>query len=95
MKATGKTTKPVKEVPKTNFPINILSYKPMTDFEKTVKSLGRNRFENAKKCFDSFDEDQKEQIVQQVINYLCQYNQLPQDLKDDISDSLYSILANK
>lgn len=73
MKATGKAAKPVKEVPKA------------TDFEKTVKTLGRNRFDNVKKCFDSFDENQKEQIVQQVINYLCQYNRLPQDLKDDIS----------
>lgn len=56
-----------------------------------VKTLVRNRFDN----FDSFDEDQKEHIVQQVINHLCHYNGLPHDLKNEIFDSLYSILLNK
>lgn len=67
----------------------------MTDFEKKTKTLGRNRFDNVKKCLDSFNEDQKEQIVQHVISYLCHYNRLAHDLKNDISDSLYSILLDK
>lgn len=66
----------------------------MTNFERTVKTLGRNRFDNVKECFDSFNEEQKEQIFQQVIN-LSHYNRLPHDLRKDISDSLYSILLNK
>lgn len=48
-----------------------------------------------KECYDSFNDEHKKQIVQEVINYLCQYNRLPQDIEKDISDSLYSILVNK
>lgn len=95
VKATGKATKPVKEVPKATVPINVLNYNLETNFERTEKTLGRNRFDNVKDHFDSFNEDEKEQIIQQVINYLCHYNRLPHDLEKDISNSLYTILLNK
>lgn len=95
MKLTGKKSKPVGDISKKSTPINVTSYKPMIDFERTLKILGRKRFDNVKEHLDSFDEDQKQEIVQEVINHLCQYNRLSQDIEKDISDSLYSILENK
>lgn len=57
MKATGKAAKPVKEVPKEIVPINVLTFKPETNLERKVKTLGRNRFDNVKDHFDSVNED--------------------------------------
>lgn len=67
----------------------------MNNFERTLKTLGRKRFDNVKENLDSFDEGQKQEIFQEVINHPCQYNRLPQDIKKDISNYLYSILENK
>lgn len=50
-KATNRTPKKVKVVSKATTPIDIATYKPNTIFERTMKTLGRNRFDNVKEYF--------------------------------------------
>lgn len=96
MKVTSKKSKPVGEIPKQSTPIDVASFKPMSDFERTLKTLRRKQFDNVKEYnFDSFHEGQKKEVVQEVIIYLCQNNQIPQDIQRSISDSLFLILENK
>lgn len=95
MKVTGKKSKPVGEIPKQSTHIDVTCFKPMSDFERTLKILRRKWFDNVKEHFDSFDEGQKQEVVQEVINCLCQNNRLPQDIQKNISESLYLILENK
>lgn len=95
VKATDRISKKVKVVPKATTPIDIAAYKPDTHFERTMKTLGRNRFDNVKEYFDSFTEDEKEQVIQQVITHLCHYSRFPHDLEKVISISLYNILLDK
>lgn len=61
---TSRTPKKVKVVPKATTPIDISTYKLDTIFERTMKTLGRNRFVNIKEYFDSFTKDEKKQVIQ-------------------------------
>lgn len=56
VKASGKKAKPVEATSQT-ISIKALSYKPMSNFERMMTTLGMNRFDKVKECFDSFDED--------------------------------------
>lgn len=95
LKATGKKSKPVSDASKPSAPIEIKSLKPMSHFERTLKYLKRKQLHDVKDYFDSFDDKQKEEVVNEVINYLYQNDLSPDHIQKDISDSLYSILDVK
>lgn len=59
MKLTGKNSKPIGDISQQSTSINVTSFKPMSDFERTLKTLGRKWFDNVKEYFDSFDEGRK------------------------------------
>ncbi|XP_059078170.1 uncharacterized protein LOC131876722 [Cryptomeria japonica] len=67
LKETGRKSKPVGEIPKQNIPIDIASFKPMSHFERTMKILKRKQLDDIKDYFDSFDDIQKQEVVQELI----------------------------
>lgn len=89
--------KKTKSQPTTSASVNIdiSSYKPLTHCQRTIKNIRRKVIGDFKECFDDFNDDEKKEVEQEVINYLCINDRWPLEIRSETPDSFYNTLNNK
>lgn len=73
----------------------ISSYKPMTHCQRTIKNIRRKFLDDLKEYFDDFNDNEKEEVEQELIKYLCINDWSPSEIESVTSKSLYDYLENK
>lgn len=70
---TRKKTKTTSNEPTSSASVNIdiSSYKPLTHCQRTIKNIRRKVLSDLVECFDDFNDNEKEEVEQEVIQYLC------------------------
>lgn len=96
-KKARQTRKKTKNEPASSTPVNIdiSSYKPLTHCQRKIKNIRRKLLHDLIKYFDDFNDDEKEAIKKEIIQYLCVIDPSPSEIRSETPDSLYKPLDNK
>lgn len=92
-----KKIKTTSNEPTSSAPVNIdiSSYKPLTYFQRAIKNIRRKVLSDLIDHFDNFNDNEKEGVEQEVIQYLCINDPSPSEIRSMTPDSLYISLDNK
>lgn len=61
--------------------IDISSYKPLTHCQRTIKNIRRKLLHDLVDYYDDFNDEEKEEVLQEIIIYLCKNDWLPSEIK--------------
>lgn len=97
MRQSTKKMKTIDNVPTISTPVNIdiSSYKPMTHCQSIVKNIRRKVLDDIKDYFDDFNDNEKEDVEEERIKYLCINDWSPFETKSIMPKSLFNFLDKK
>lgn len=75
--------------------IDISSYKPLKHCQRIVKNIRRKLLHDLIDFYDEFNSEEKDEVLQEIILYLCKNDWSPSEIKSQTPDSLFKALDNK
>lgn len=75
--------------------IDISSHKPLTHCQRIVKNIRRKLLHDLVDYYDDFNSEEKDEVLQEIILYLCKNDRSPSEIKSQTLDSLFKALDNK